>query len=602
MTRDRLLLIPLLIWGLAMVAPDLLTVVKPLGSFGLYVNNDGVIYDVIGPFRNEASSPAWKAGLREGDQVDLSRLRCTLKDLEACGNAVASLGGLQFVLPGREVTVDTVATASRAGRQVTVVAEQRPSNFLVRTVRILDQVAAILVIVAAAWLVWTRPSAMSWGFFLYVNWFNPGQAYAYYAILQQWPAVLIAQDIAGCIAEAAGFAGLLLFVIRVPNNETEPMWRPVERALPTLAVAFAVALIASYAALLGYPTELLTRGGIQAGFAVAVAAVAILMIRKQHQKPKDYQRLRWVLWGCLIGLPSYLIAELAAETTFFQTWGDFHPTDDIIGLVYLLNGVLCLFVFEAVRRERVVSVWIPLRRVTILAFILTPAALLLHEQVERIEEHLRLPSWAWFAIAVIVSFAITLLHGKAADFADSVFNRWLDRVEHELGQAIRGARTPAEIEQVLADEASRALELTSAASFRNHGSVLRRDGNGKGWDACQQELRPDDPLLEPLQRGEPFKVRPAHTGSLQFPSGLCHPVLAVPAVNPARCFAVSLYGPHASGTNLDHNERAMLARVSHDAAAIYAELESKELRQKVASLEHELEAATANLQRQDHKA
>jgi hypothetical protein len=602
MTRDRLWLIPLLIWGLVMVAPDLLTVVKPLDSFGFYVNNDGVIYDVIGPFRNEASSPAWKAGLREGDQVDLSRLRCTIEDLDACGNAVASLGGLQFVLPGRRVTINTIAAGGRPARQVTIVADQRPSNFLVRAVRILDQVAAILVIVAAGWLIWTRPSAMSWGFFLYVNWFNPGQAYVYYAILQQWPAVMIAQDVVGCIAQAAGFAGLLLFVIRVPNNKTEPMWRPVERALPFLALAFAVALIASYAALLGYPTELLTRAGILAGFAVAVAAVAILIIRKQHQKPEDYQRLRWVLWGCLIGLPSYLIAELAAETTFFDTWGDFHPTDDIIGLVYLLNGVLCLFVFEAVRHERVVSVWIPLRRVTILAFILTPAALLLHEQVERIEEHLRLPSWAWFAIAVIVSFAITLLHGKAVDFADSFFNRWLDRVEHELGEAIRGARTPTEIEQVLADEASHALGLTSAASFRNHGSVLRRDGNGKGWDACQQELRPDEPLLEPLQRGEPFKVKRAHTSSLQFPSGLCHPVLAVPAINPARCFAVSLYGPHASGTDFDHNERTMLARVSHDAAAIYAELESKELREKVAFLEGELRAVKGPAKRQEQKA
>ncbi len=148
-----------------------------------------------------------------------------------------------------------------------------------------------------------------------------------------------------------------------------------------------------------------------------------------------------MLWGCLIGLPSFLIADLATLTTFFDNWGNFTPTDDITGLIYLLNGVLCLFVFEAVRRERVVSVWIPLRRVTILAFILTPAALLLHEQVERIEEHLRLPSWAWFAIAVIVSFAITLLHGKAVDFADSFFNRWLDGVEHELGQAIRGARS-----------------------------------------------------------------------------------------------------------------------------------------------------------------
>jgi hypothetical protein len=406
-----------------------LTVVKPLGSFGFYVNNDGVIYDFIGPFRNKASSPAWKAGLREGDQVDLSRLHCTLKDLDACGNAVDALGGLQFVLPGRNVTIHTIATGGRPARHVTLTAEQRPSNFLVRAVLILDQVAAILIVVAAAWLVWTKPSAMSWGFFLYVNWFNPGQAYVYYAILQQWPAVLIAQDIAGSIAQAAGYAGLLMFVIRAPSNKTEPMWRPVERALPFLAAAFAVMLIASYAALLGYPTELLTRGGILAGFAVAIAAVAILMIRMRHQTPEDYQRLRWVLWGCLIGLPSFLIAELAAETTFFDSWGDFTPTDDIIGLVYLLNGVLCLFVFEAVRCERVVSVWIPLRRVTILTFILTPAALLLHEQVERIERHFPLPSWAWLALAVIASFAITLLHDKAVHFADGFFNRWLDRVE-----------------------------------------------------------------------------------------------------------------------------------------------------------------------------
>jgi hypothetical protein len=68
-------------------------------------------------------------------------------------------------------------------------------------------------------------------------------------------------------------------------------------------------------------------------------------------------------------------------------------------------------------------------------------------------------------------------------------------------------------------------------------------------------------------------------------------VLAVPAVNPIRCFAVSLYGPHASGTDLDANERAMLARLARDAAAMYAELESGELRRQVTMLEGELQAA-----------
>jgi hypothetical protein len=73
-------------------------------------------------------------------------------------------------------------------------------------------------------------------------------------------------------------------------------------------------------------------------------------------------------------------------------------------------------------------------------------------------------------------------------------------------------------------------------------------------------------------------------------------------VNPARCFAVSLYGLHVSGNDLDHNERAMLARISHDAAAIYAELEIKELRQKVASLEHDLDVARRSVKRQEQKA
>ena len=593
MTRSRLLLIGLLLWGLAMIAPDLLRIVHPLGSFGFYANNDGLVYSVTGPFPDEASSPAWRAGLRVGDQLDLSRLRCSLKDLAPCGNALAALGGLQFVLPGHTLTLDVVARDNLPARQVVLAAEQRPSNFLVRGVLILDQIAGILVVIAAAWLVWSRPSAMSWGFFLYVNWFNPGQSYAFYAILQQWPGLLLAQNLAGSVAQAAGFAGLLLFVIRVPNNKTEPKWRPVERALPFVALVFALALIASYGSLLGYPTEIVTRAGIIAGFAVAFCALAILMVRKQSQSPEDYQRVRWVIWGCLIGLPSFLLAELASETTIFDAAWGFTPSDDIIGLLYLVNGILCLFVFEAVRRPRVVSVWIPLRRVTILAFILTAPALFLHHQVNRIQEHLSLPAWAWLALAVVMSFFIAQLHDRAVDIADGYFNKWLDKAELRLGAAIREAKTAIEIDRILADGAFHALKLASAASFRHRGSEFLRDDSGKGWENCARALRPEEPMLAPLAKGAPFSVKEPHMDRLDLPSGVSRPVLAVPAVTPARCLAISFYGAHASGTDLDHNERAMLARIAHDAAAMYAELESKELRRKLTSIERELHAARA---------
>jgi hypothetical protein len=54
--------------------------------------------------------------------------------------------------------------------------------------------------------------------------------------------------------------------------------------------------------------------------------------------------------------------------------------------------------------------------------------------------------------------------------------------------------------------------------------------------------------------------------------------------------AVALYGPHASGTDLDSNERAMLDRVCDRAADRYAQLENEGLRRRAATLERELSA------------
>lgn len=177
--------------------------------------------------------------------------------------------------------------------------------------------------------------------------------------------------------------------------------------------------------------------------------------------------------------------------------------------------------------------------------------------------------------------------------AERFFNRALDQAERELGQALLKARKPAEIDRLLTVEPFRALKLTSAAAFRRQGPVFLRNDDAKGWGKrTAKALAPDEKLLAPMTTGKPFTVTEACGDGLTLPSGLSRPVLAVPAVNPVRCFAVSLYGPHASGTDLDANERAMLARLAGDAAAMYAELESAELRDTVANLERKLSART----------
>ena len=155
---QRILFVVLLAWALAMIVPDLWRVVQPLGSFGFYANNDGLIYNVTGPFDDETASPAWNAGIREGDRLDLSKMRCFPYDAAACGAVLVALGGIQLTELGRTITIDLASTPDRPARQVSLVAVERPTNFLKRAVLILDQIAGILVVLAAAWLVWTRPA------------------------------------------------------------------------------------------------------------------------------------------------------------------------------------------------------------------------------------------------------------------------------------------------------------------------------------------------------------------------------------------------------------------------------------------------------------
>jgi hypothetical protein len=154
---QRILLVVLLAWALTMIVPDLWRVVQPLGSFGFYANNDGLIYDVTGPFDDQTASPAWNAGIREGDRLDLSKMRCFPYDPATCGSVLAALGGIQLAVPGRSITIELAPTPDRPARHVVLIAEERPTNFLKRAVLILDQIAGILVVLAAAWLVWTRP-------------------------------------------------------------------------------------------------------------------------------------------------------------------------------------------------------------------------------------------------------------------------------------------------------------------------------------------------------------------------------------------------------------------------------------------------------------
>ena len=599
--QSRLILVVLTVWALAMVVPDLYRLVQPLGSFGFYADGDGLITDVRGPFPDETASPAWRAGLRKGDRLDLTRMRCIPINTPQCAIALATLGGLQLVGRQQHADLAVAATADKPARQIAIDAEARPFTWWVAAILPLDQLAAIAVILAAAWLVWTRPGRMTWGFFIYIIWFNPGQSFEFYAVLQRWPALLLAQTLAAAIAQGAGFSGLLQFALRVPQDSLAPRWRPIERALPLLAIGLAMLMVVSIANVFGYPTEMLIRASILSGFAVAAGALAILLARRQELPPADYQRLRWVIWGCLIGLPSLTLANIAQETSLLlDIWGNASPPDEMWDMVRLINGVLCLFVFEAVRRPLVVSVAVPLRRVTILGILLSAPTLLLHRQFDHVSESVResvsLPNWMWLVIASFALFVFSRLHEFATHHANRFFNRPVARAGRGLGQAISRAQDFASIEIQLVDEVCKTLSLASASIFRKDGAVFRRTASAGAWDAQDvKTLEPDDQLLRSLGALRPFDVTAVLAERNHFPAGLARPVFVVPVANWFDCYAVALYGAHASGNDLNEDERATLTELAELAGAVWTKLDLGLLRQRIKDLEGELSSIAAKL-------
>ena len=592
--RGRILLVLLTLYALAMIVPDLARIVRPLASFGVASDSNGVIYDVRSPFDRLDDSPAWRAGIRPGDRLDLARMRCIPVDTEICASTLAQWGGLNYVMPGRHATLLLAATPAHAAREVTLVAQQRDRSALRSFVVLLNALAGILVVLGAAWLVWTHPGGMTWGFFAYAIQFNPGQAFQFYAWLQLWPPALLVQNIGTCFLQAAGYTGFLLFALRVPGNRAEGGWQRVARVLPVLGALFLAISLASLGSVFGFPAEAAMRASVFIGFAVAVAALAILFGRRSGLPPRQYQRLRWVIWGCLIGLPTYLVAELSQETSLPSSLvGSGAPPEDLIGLLYLINGVLCLFVVEAVRRPTVVSVTIPLRRATVLGLLFSVPAFFLHEEIAQVDEIMHLPNWAWVLVASVFVFVISRLHEGATHLADHLFDLEFHRAEASLAEtrrAILQAHTIEAIDRLLVEAPARALRLASAAVFREQSGTFRRAA-GLGWDAEHRATLEITPALRAaFDHRRPFAFDASDGGT---PTDLAQPILAVPVGNPRRCFAVVLYGDHLTGTDMDRAERDLLARLARDAAIAYAQVETELLQARIAALESQLAHARA---------
>ena len=323
--------------------------------------------------------------------------------------------------------------------------------------------------------------------------------------------------------------------------------------------------------------------------------------------PQEKQRMNWVIWGCAIGLPAYILAELCQSSDLItRLWGA-GPSQAFIGLLYLPNGVLVYFASQAVWQRRIVSVSIPLRRGTILVALslaLGIPIVQLHEKLNLLEEDVRLPAWIWpLVVAPVVLMVLQRLHETAVELVDRLFNRQFHSAREQLksaNEALARANSLPEIDCLLVEFAVRALDLSSGAVFRNDGSVFRRTQDTRGWTATmKEELIPDQDAaaLSSLREGNSVRLSQdsLHPPSLapdrphDTPSGLGAPCLAVPVRSGVpEASAVALFGLHQSGNDITPDESEMLERLAARAAMAYEREFTAMLRKEVTQLKQQL--------------
>jgi hypothetical protein len=309
--------------------------------------------------------------------------------------------------------------------------------------------------------------------------------------------------------------------------------------------------------------------------------------------------MRWAIVGCAIGLPAYLIAELCQSSGLPYALVGAQPSPTVIDLIYLFHGVIAFFVGTAVRRRRVVSVAIPLRRGAILAvltFVLGVPIVYLHDQISHYGGHLNetyhLPEWIWLlVISPIALIALTELHHRAVKLTERAFNRRYHRAREQLakaGQQILKVRNFDDIDQLLAGVPAQGLRLSSAAVFRTVEGRLHRCGPAIGWDKA--ELATLDRTLDalPLACLETGRPHPLPRGSWKrpgLPADDQMPCLAVPIRGGAtESVAIALFGPHVTGSDINKDEQELLRHFAEKAALGYDRVEVESLRRELQAL------------------
>jgi len=408
------------------------------------------------------------------------------------------------------------------------------------------------------------------------------------------------------VAQGAGYGGFLIFALRFPSGKMDPRFRGFQQLAIGLGISLALLQLASFANVFGQPTELITRCAILGGYIVAIYAFSIAWRRRKELRssPLDYQRMRWVLWGCAIGIPAFILADSNEATSLWtryvwnHDWLPWGPQESVLEAGFLLSGVLTIFIAEAVRRPRVVNVSYGLRHVAAASLVLVAFAIAeaLFDQplMNALFMAVHVPAGMQFPASIAAAVGWSLMTDRGAYFADHFLNHhFYHEAMHlqRLGLKAKCSPKTEEIDGIAVSDVSHALNLASAAVFREAGGVFQRVLETKSWrkdDRPALESAADKRMLQVLAQGRSAPVGLPQHGVVGSPADLAAPSRAVPVMVGDKLYAVIMYGPHETGDDLDRLEIGALDEFAQHAAIGYETARMTSLEKELHRLQQEL--------------
>ena len=572
-------------WSLCTILPDYARLVTVYGVFGFDANNDAVVSDLDKP----NSSPP----IENNSVIDLRRT--TRPNL---AHLYAGAGGLQYGPLGQVTQLFLFNPASRTtiSYEHTVRVKPYPLTMANKLALFCDQTLGLFFVLLATFLVWQKPTAMTLGFFLFSLWYNPGQAFVCYIFLEKYPNLLIAQEGLQALAQAAGYVGFAVFALRFPHDTVEGGWRQfIYKLLPIFFIYQLVLQLASFGTILGMHTEAVTTFAYMSGYIFDLCVVVLLLTGLSHQSPIDRQRTRWVLWGCIIGLPAFIFADSNESTSVWDpVWHSlgWTPNETVLDCFYMVNAWLALAVAYAVLRHRVIDVRLILRRAAARVIIWLAVGIALVECILMIEERIHeLQTVAFVTMIITISLVFEWMHERINDRIDEMV---FPRLHHAADRLERVDAAFGEVDNLdLADrlliaEPAEALELASAAVFRlEEGGIYRQHVPGFGWPFPSECVITDsDTIIPELKRTRrALKLGNVAWHNALVPTDTRQPVVAIPIRRHSTLVAIALYGLHERGDDLEKREIDLLDKLCRSASSAYDKVEDEKLRQRISELE-----------------